>query len=157
MIKDVCMQLTTLNFGVALVYWIDYAFSSHSGSYAWRVPVILQCVFLIPMLFILYIIPETPRWLASHDRPEDAHAVLKRLKGNSMDEASIDRLHQDILQTVALEASLGAGTWKDLLKNDQIQSQRRLIIACAIQIFQQLSGINAVICMTSDPHFPTMC
>lgn len=42
------------------MYWIDYAFSSHTDSYAWRVPVILQCIFLIPMLFLLFILPESP-------------------------------------------------------------------------------------------------
>ncbi|KAG6022428.1 hypothetical protein E4U41_002265, partial [Claviceps citrina] len=38
----VCAQLSTLNFGILLVYWIDYGFSSHAAAYAWRVPVALQ-------------------------------------------------------------------------------------------------------------------
>jgi hypothetical protein len=44
----VCAQLSTLNFGIMLVYWIDYGFSviPGSASYAWRVPTILQCIFL---------------------------------------------------------------------------------------------------------------
>lgn len=64
-----------------MVYWIDYAFGTVSGtaSYTWRVPVILQCIFLIPMLFIIMIIPETPRWLVSHRRDEEALDVLRRL------------------------------------------------------------------------------
>jgi MFS family permease len=147
------MQLTTLNFGVALVYWIDYAFTFHNASYAWRVPVILQCIFLIPMLVLLTIIPETPRWLAAHDRPEEALAVLRRLKGGTMEDSAIVQLHRDIVRTVALEISVGAGSWKDLLKNDRIQSQRRLLIACGIQIFQQLGGINAVICGYPPPLY----
>lgn len=66
----VCAQLSTLNFGIMMVYWIDYAFGLIPGgpSYAWRIPVILQCVFLIPMLFILWIIPETPRYVAARNR-----------------------------------------------------------------------------------------
>lgn len=140
------MQLSTLNFGICIVYWIDFAFSGSSSSYAWRVPVILQCIFLVPMLFLIWIIPETPRWLAAHDRPEEALEVLKRLRGGTMDEAAIAGLHADILNTVALESSIKAGSWKDLLKNDRIKSQRRFLIACAIQIFQQLGGINAIIC-----------
>jgi hypothetical protein len=62
-----------------------------------------------------------------------------------MPEASILALHEDILRTVSVEKAIGAGSWKDLLKNDKIQSQRRFLIACAIQIFQQLGGINAII------------
>ncbi|RMZ88198.1 hypothetical protein DV736_g4588, partial [Chaetothyriales sp. CBS 134916] len=141
----VCMQLSVLNFGIFLVYWIDYGFSSHTSSYAWRVPVILQCVFLLPMLVLLWIVDETPRWLAAHDRQDEALEVLRRLKGDKMDEAKILELHADILHTVALEKAVGTGSWKDLLKNDKLQSQRRFLIACGIQAFQQLGGINAII------------
>lgn len=44
----VCAQLSTLNFGICIVYWIDYAFSTIPGisSYTWRVPVVLQAIFL---------------------------------------------------------------------------------------------------------------
>lgn len=127
-----------------MVYWIDYAFSKHASSFAWRVPVILQCIFIVPMLFILWIIPESPRWLAAHDRPNDCAAVLARLRCNE-EPAVVQRLHGEILQNVAYEASIGAGSWKDLLKEDHIKSRRRLLIACAIQSFQQLGGINAII------------
>lgn len=108
------------------------------------------------MLVILRIIPETPRWLAAHDRPEESLEVLKRLKGSVLDDASIHALHEDIVRTVALEASLGSGKWKDLLKNDKIQSQKRFLIACGIQAFQQLGGINAIICKNSAAGLETV-
>ncbi|EPE05877.1 sugar transporter stl1 [Ophiostoma piceae UAMH 11346] len=147
----VCAQLSTLNFGIFLVYWIDYGFSSHVGSYAWRVPVVLQCFCILPMFFILAIIPETPRWLAAHDRPEECLDVLRRVNAGKqdMDEVEIQRLHGFILQTVAYEASIGAGSWRDLLKEDHIKSRKRLLIACGIQSMQQLGGINAIIYYSS--------
>ncbi|KAK9239689.1 general substrate transporter [Lipomyces kononenkoae] len=141
----VCMQLTVLNFGTLLVYWVDYGFSFHSGSYAWRVPVILQCAFLLPMLLLLLIVDETPRWLAAHDRQNDALDVLHRLNNGKVSDSDVVATYEDILYTVSVEKAMGAGSWKDLLKNDKIQSQRRLLIACAIQAFQQLGGINAII------------
>lgn len=143
---DVCAQLSTLNFGIFLVYWIDYAFSSHTGSYAWRVPVILQCFCIIPIMVILAFIPETPRWLAAHDRPDDCLKVLARMRSAPTSDDEVQRLHHNILQVVAFEASIGSGSWKDLLKNDRVQSQKRLILACLLQGFQQIGGINAVIC-----------
>lgn len=102
------------------------------------------------MLALLFIIPETPRWLASHDMPDESLAVLKRLKAGTMDEAEIELLHQEIMRTVAIEVSIGSGSWKDLLRSDAIHSRRRLLISCAIQIFQQLGGNNAIICKGSD-------
>ena len=148
----VCMQLSTLNFGTALVYWIDFGFNStgNQASYAWRVPCILQCIFLFPMILLITLIPETPRWLAAHDRSSEALAVLRRIRGGSDDEEVIVDLHRGIITTVIWEKEIGAGSWKDLIKSDKIKSQRRFFTACAIQIFQQLGGINAIICKSID-------
>ena len=162
----VCMQLSTLNFATAFVYWMGYAFSFHDGSFAWRVPLILQYIFLTPMLVILLFIPETPRWLASHGRPDEALAVLQRLHHTGkVSEEEVLQIHADILRTVAVEEAMDAGTWKDILKSDAIHSRRRLLIACSIQIFQQLGGINAIIYYSStlfqksigfDQHFSSL-
>ncbi|KAF5971859.1 sugar transporter STL1 [Fusarium coicis] len=145
----VCAQLSTLNFGIFLVYWIDYALSSHTGSYAWRVPVILQCVPILAIMGLLFVIPETPRWLAAHDRPEDCLKVLARIQGTSTDDPQVQVLHSVITQTVAYETSVGAGSWKDLLKEDSIKSRKRLLLACFLQAAQQLGGINAIIYYSS--------
>ncbi|KAF5627990.1 sugar transporter STL1 [Fusarium sp. NRRL 52700] len=145
----VCAQLSTLNFGIFLVYWIDYALSSHTGSYAWRVPVILQCVPILAIVGLLFVIPETPRWLAAHDRPEECLKVLARIQGTSTDDPQVQVLHSVITQTVAYETSIGAGSWKDLLKEDSIKSRKRLLLACFIQAAQQLGGINAIIYYSS--------
>jgi sugar porter (SP) family MFS transporter len=140
------MQLSTLNLGIFLAYWIDYAFTQNiTSSSAWRIPCILQCIFLLPMLLLLVIVPESPRWLASHSQSEASLSVLQSLHSHRMTPAQITSLHADIVHTCAYEASLGAGKWSDLLSNDAIQSQRRFLIACAIQAFQQLGGINALI------------
>lgn len=98
------------------------------------------------MVLIILIIPETPRWLVSHNRQDESLDVLRRLNRHKMSDAEIQYIHQDIVRTVSLESSIGAGDWKDLLRNDEIQSQRRFLIACSIQAFQQLGGINAIVC-----------
>ena len=144
----VCVQLSTLNAATALVYWIDFALNQDGNtySYSWRLPCILQSVFLIPMLLIVLVIPETPRWLAAHDRSDESLAVLRRLRGGREDDDVLVAIHKDIVATVIWEKSIGAGSWRDLLKNDRIRSQRRFLTACAVQTFQQLGGINAIIC-----------
>ncbi|CAK4033168.1 related to sugar transporter [Lecanosticta acicola] len=143
----VCAQVSTLNLGIMMVYWIDYGFTKIPGenSAAWRVPVILQCVFLIAMLLMIMIIPDTPRWLISHNRQDEALEVLRSLNKKNMSDESICDMHANIVNTVAYEASIGAGSWSDLLRSDEIQSRRRFLIACSVQAFQQLGGINALI------------
>ena len=103
------------------------------------------------MLFLILIIPETPRWLAAHGKENESLTVLQRLKGHALDDESVRKLHQEIVQAVRVESLLGTSSWKDLLKrkDDGIKSRRRLLIACGIQTFQQLGGINAIVC---KPH-----
>lgn len=120
--RYVCAQLSTLNFGIMMVYWIDYAFGTIARgaetSYTWRVPTILQCVFLIPMLFIALIIPETPRWLVAHNRSEEALTVLRKLNKNKRPDEEVIAAHSAIVDIVAVEMAIGSGSWKDLLHND---------------------------------------
>ena len=106
----VCMQISMLDFGVMLVYWIDFGFSTVPSSIAWRIPTILQCIFLILQIFLLFLVPDTPRWYAAHDMPEESLQVLQRMLRHREPEEYILRLHQDIMQTIAIEASLGAST-----------------------------------------------
>jgi hypothetical protein len=158
-----------------MVYWINYAFSTISKgpetSYVWRVPTIMQCIFLFPMVLIVLIIPETPRWLAGHDRNEECYEVLKRMHKGKMTDMEIKAEYDMIVGTVALESSAGASSWKDLFRADGksgkatsmayeeltsletvVHTRRRFLIACGIQIFQQLGGINALICkLAGDP------
>lgn len=142
--KYVCAQLSTLNFGILLVYWIDYAFVTHTGSYAWRIPTILQAAINFGILGLLVLIPESPRWLAAHDRPEECLSVLARIADKGEDDIEVQRLHTIITETVAYENSRQAG-WKDIVRSDPIKSRRRFLIACGLQMFQQLGGINAII------------
>ncbi|KAH0358919.1 general substrate transporter, partial [Aureobasidium melanogenum] len=143
----VCAQVSTLNFGIMMVYWIDFAFQNAGSddSYTWRSPTILQCIFLIPMIGLILIIPETPHWLASKDRNEEALDVLKRMNKHNMGEEEIALVYTGIVEAVALSSHAGRSSWTDLFKSDCLHSRRRFLIACAIQAFQQLGGINALI------------
>lgn len=145
----VCVNLSILNFGIFLSYWIDYGFSGLNGSYAWRVPVILQCIFIFPVFFGALLVPETPRWLISHDRSEEAKDVLARLGKGRYSHEEVEHLYSGIVKSVAIEDSIGAtsvtANLGHLFRNDDIGSRRRFLIACSVQFFQQLGGINGII------------
>ncbi|GKT71845.1 sugar transporter stl1 [Colletotrichum tofieldiae] len=53
------------------------------------------------------------------------------------------------MQTVSYESAVSASSWRDIFVQDRIKSQKRFLIACAIQGFQQLGGINAIIYYSS--------
>ncbi|WVF69426.1 hypothetical protein IAT40_004203 [Kwoniella sp. CBS 6097] len=143
--RFVCFQLSLLNFGIMTAYWTGYGFAYVTGSKAWRIPVALQAIFIIPILAIALCIPESPRWLAAHGRAAESLDVLSRLHGKPTDHADVVAQHMEIQNAVQVETSLGSGKWSDLLHEDELKTRRRLLIACAIQFFQQIGGINGLI------------
>ena len=159
--KLVAIDLTILNVGIVLSYWIDYAFN-FSGSLAekdlaWRLPIALQLIFVVLIVFITFAIPETPRWLIKRGRVEDATRVLERLHDQPRSSAKVMAdLHgiQSALEHEQHEAHKVSGIahlvapgggWKD----DSLRTRRRLLLACFIQGAQQLGGINGLIYYSS--------
>lgn len=144
--RFVCAQLSVLNLGIFLACqsqepegaanipdWVGYGFSSVTGSKAWRIPVAMQAIFIIPILVLVIIIPESPRWLASHGRSQESLEVLARLSGSSIDNPDILEQHDEIMLAVNLQQRIGSGSWKELVQEDDLKSRRRFLIACAIQ------------------------
>ncbi|PWN32953.1 putative sugar transporter [Meira miltonrushii] len=159
--KLVAIDLTVLNIGIVLSYWIDYGFNYSSSvsakAVAWRVPIALQCVFIVIIALIALIIPDTPRWLVKKGRIEDAAAVLERLLDEPKDSFQVQSqltAIQSALEHEQHEAEKVSG-WSRLIapgggmKDDSLRTRRRLLLACFIQAAQQLGGINGLIYYSS--------
>lgn len=58
-----------------IAYWAGYGASKSNAMHTWRIPVACQACFQVPILFLIFIVPESPRWLASHGRVDDALKV----------------------------------------------------------------------------------
>lgn len=52
------------------------------NAWSWRVPCLVQCVFPAIQLLGLLIVPESPRWLVSKGRRDEALQILARYHGN---------------------------------------------------------------------------
>ncbi|SNX86572.1 probable sugar transporter [Melanopsichium pennsylvanicum] len=143
----VALDLTVLNLGIVIAYWVDYAFgfSSLTGSKVWRIPIALQCVFIVFLMACTLVIPDTPRWLAKKGREAEAIAVLERLHDASIDSPEVQKSFAGIQQALELERAASNTGWSALFVSDRIRTRKRLFLACFIQAAQQLSGINALI------------
>jgi len=143
-----CAQLSTLNFGIFLSYWIDYGMTKNFiGDVSFRFPIAFQLVMIIPIFVLTFVIPESPRWLFFHDRSTEAMEVLLRLEEPNTDgeDPDLQAKFKEIEATVLYEKSIQAKGYRELFRNDGSSSRRRLLIACSVQFFQQLGGINGII------------
>ena len=132
-IRGAISSLNQLNivFGILFAYIVN-AFLASSGAWRWMLglAVIPSLVLLIGMFFL----PETPRWLVSQDRDEDARDVLRR----SRDEETVEKEIQDIREVEEQEE----GGIRELTAS---WVRPALIVAIGLAVFQQIIGINTII------------
>ncbi|KAH8814901.1 general substrate transporter [Xylogone sp. PMI_703] len=125
-----------------IAYWSEYGTSRYNSSFSWRFPFALQALLAIIVSCLLFFMPESPRWLFSHDQDEKAIQVLRCLRGSS-DEQTADTEAEEIRAAIVFENSVQRG-WFDLFREDNVRSRWRVILAIGIQSMQPFSG-SAVI------------
>lgn len=95
------------------------------------------------MSALMLVMPETPQWLLSKNRHEDAEASLKRLRTSSIN-AEISTLAQ------AANAAQQAGSQYSAQVLTSREFVKPFLLALGLMFFQQFSGINAVLFYQSD-------
>jgi sugar porter (SP) family MFS transporter len=119
--------------GILLAFLSDYLIArAVPEAVAWRWMLGIVAVPSSLFLFVSLALPESPRWLAVHGRAVQAIAVLRRLGDADPEEAT---------QRLVLSADRQGGSPRLL------QRRYRFPIgyAVAVALFNQLSGINALL------------
>ncbi|KAM0263171.1 hypothetical protein ACHAQJ_001326 [Trichoderma viride] len=84
----------------------------------------------------------TPRYLIMKDRIEETVTVLQALK-DTTDRQSVAAEIAEIKEALLLELN-SQKSWTDLFKADKVKSRRRVIIACVVNLMQDLSGSTPI-------------
>lgn len=114
-----------------------------AGKYLdWSELAWLGAVLPVPFMVLMMMIPETPRWLVSRNRPQEARAALRWLRGNNAVDAELN----DIVKSYSdAEQNATGSVFRELFKREH---SKAILICLGLMFFQQLSGINAVIFYT---------
>lgn len=97
----------------------------------------------IGMSLVMFFMPETPQWLLSKGRNEEAQASLQRLR--------LSPIAPELeAMTQAAQGAQEAGTQYscDMLKSREFY--KPLLLALGLMFFQQFSGINAILFYQTD-------
>jgi len=106
----------------------------------WRVSYGGNIFFSVILLALLTIMPESPHYLVSKHRHEEAKKALLMVRFEDQIEWEIEQLEME----VTLAEERGEANWTEVFDNNNSKMGYRVFIGCALQSIQQLSGINAI-------------
>ena len=135
----VAIQQLAITFGILLAGALNVALQHWDEG--WRISYGGNVVFSIMLLIMMFFMPESPRWLMSKGREEEATAALHATRFEDEVEPELYMIRQAIEEERALEES--EGTWMDLVSNKELMSYRTAV-GFFVQFLQQFTGINAV-------------
>src|SRR5450432_1967344 len=116
--------------GICVAFLTNYLFIRHLGADSWRWMLGVMAVPAILFRILLRSIPESPRWLILNNRESEATPILNRLKEPNEPQA-IAAIHESV------------AAHKEALF--QKKYARPIFYAMLLAIFNQLSGINAIL------------
>lgn len=130
--------------GTFVAYWLDFGLSYVNNTVQWRFPVAFQIFFALILFIGIINLPESPRWLVSQDRKEDAGYVLAKLHDVSPDS---DEVYAEltVIQDAVVRFARSQVGFKDLFSGGKTQHFQRMTIGASTQFFQQFTGCNAAI------------
>ncbi len=111
------------------------------NTFEWRFALLFQAVPGLILAILIYLLPKSPRWLCTQDRNEEATAVLARLNATSVDSEIVQKELKAIQEDVANARSAGSSSVGELFSK---LIRRRTITTFLMQLFQQWTGINAI-------------
>jgi len=138
------LQQFMLGIGALVAGWISYGtFIGLSTSAQWRVPLGIQMIPAVVLGCLIFLFPESPRWLIDHNRGEEGLATLARLHAHGdVTDPWVRAEYDQINDNITFEHEHEAKSYAELFVNQS--SFRRLFIACALQASIQMTGVSSI-------------
>ncbi|CAG8984157.1 hypothetical protein HYALB_00008158 [Hymenoscyphus albidus] len=139
------LQQFMLGIGAFLAGWISYGtyISIKTNTAQWRIPLGLQIIPAVILGALIFIFPESPRWLIDNGRSEEGLKTLARLHSNGNEHdpwvrAEFDQIQESIIHEHQNEAKSYTELFTDM------SSFRRLFLSCALAASVQMTGVSAI-------------
>jgi SP family galactose:H+ symporter-like MFS transporter len=129
--KLVSLNQLAITIGIVVSYLVGYALS---GSRNWRMMFGLAAVPSTLLGIGMLVMPESPRWLVSHDLLNKATRVLRKIRASTAVGNELADIQHDLAQQ--------SGSWAELFSP---LVKPALLIGIGLAVFQQITGINTII------------
>ncbi len=123
-----------ITFGIFLAYLV----SDLLDSAEWRTMFLLAAIPGVLLLIGAMVAPESARWLVKVGRKDKARESLAKVTEPSQVDSELGKVEAQITE----EADEGEASWSEVFSP---RVRKALIVGVGLSIFQQITGINAII------------
>ncbi|KAF2205353.1 putative MFS sugar transporter [Delitschia confertaspora ATCC 74209] len=135
--------------GSLIAAGITFGTQDLKNDWSWRIPSLLQAVPSLFQIAFVFMLPESPRFLISKDRSEEAFKVLCKYHAEGdMDSEFVKAEMAQIESTIKLEIEVSKRSWFEMVQS--VGMRRRVIIASFLGLFTQWSGNTLISYYLSD-------
>lgn len=139
----VSLNQFAITIGILLAYVFDFLLIN-LGDDSWRYMLVIPALFgFLYLVFLLIDFPESPRWLISKNKEEEAIKILRKIGGDEMVKTDLPEMKQ-IINSEKNREKISIGK---LFKGNM---GKVVLIGTLIAAFQQITGINAIIMYAPD-------
>ncbi|OWZ49870.1 glucose transporter [Cryptococcus neoformans 125.91] len=135
-----------LGIGSFVAGWIAYgvAQTHFESPMAWRLPLGFQMLPAVPLIFLTFLLPESPRWLIIKGHDEKALRSLARLhaKGDENDPFVLGEFGA-IKNKVEAEAVMQQ-SWRLIFNFEDRTNMRKVLYGIILQFSVQMTGVSAI-------------
>lgn len=141
--KITCLYWAFYYIGAVLAAWLCFGCTGRGDSWAWRIPTILQGAFPAIQLALLFLVPESPRWLISKGKVDKARQILVKYHAGGDEQSELVEVEMlEISTALEMEKNANQTSWKAFIATPG--NRKRTFIAFTLGIFSQWSGTPVV-------------
>lgn len=126
-------ELLVCSLGLMVAFWCLLGFENYPGQVGWRIPLMLQAIFVLITIFILPWAPESPRYLAEVGRIDEAERVLAALWGPEFAAASVTEINE----AIAVEKESHVPGWGACFSGNKQCFRYRTMLSVGVNFLQQ--------------------
>ena len=129
---------TSIVLGYVIGAWVTYGCFRIPNQWSWRLPTLIQIVPSTYQLSLIFLSPESPRWLIAKGKKKRAREILVKYHGENDAHSPVVAFEFAEIEKVIADEAEQNMTWKDFFSS--VPNLKRIGLCFATALFSQTAG-----------------